>query len=144
MNKHLRKTVKIPCAYTAIVGPGGQCYIGRADQGMPGHTLVREEPPFTKYDDAEKRAKAINKSLGLSLREASDIVLSTMGSHPRFLFVNCQNRDLEPDTYGSYPTAQARDAEVIEIRKYHGNEQAKLLLLNVLEHSVSARWEGDE
>jgi len=64
-------------AYTAVVVPTG-FQIGRADYGTRGYTPFPKAGSFRSYDEAKARAKELNAGLGLTEREAFEIVMDTM------------------------------------------------------------------
>ncbi|MBE3086271.1 MAG: hypothetical protein IMZ64_08655 [Bacteroidetes bacterium] len=51
--------------------------VGRAEEGVPGFTPTR--PYCATYKEAQDHADALNKQLGLTPKEAWEIVASTMG-----------------------------------------------------------------
>ena len=64
-------------AFTAVITGKGYS-IGRADEGVRGYTPKPEFGTFEKWDDAVAVARARNVDLGLTDREAFQIVASTM------------------------------------------------------------------
>jgi hypothetical protein len=66
-------------AFTAVTHNGGY-YIGRADEGTAGYTLMEAEGRFQTYGDAKSRAIFLNQNLGLTHTDALKIVASTIGN----------------------------------------------------------------
>lgn len=68
-------------AFTAVIGskdyfPYG---IGRANKGKKGYTPQPQHGWFSTYAEAEDKASELNKKLGLTVKEAWELVAGTMG-----------------------------------------------------------------
>lgn len=71
-------------AYVAVVADDRTYRLGIATEGEAGYDRIREDSdagaPFASMDDANRAARAYNDGLGLSEKDAMDIVLSTIGA----------------------------------------------------------------
>lgn len=84
MNTMIRKEmVQRPrVAYTAVVQADG-FWVGVAQENIPGYAPAEHFGVFQTYSEARNKADDLNKQLGLTAKDAFDIVISTMRERRR-------------------------------------------------------------
>lgn len=68
---------KIDIAFTAVIASEG-IVVGIAQRNIPGYSVYKYSPTFESFESAQKFADEKNTAIGLSIKDAYEIVLSSL------------------------------------------------------------------
>lgn len=70
-------------AWTPVIASSKGVSLGIAERDVAGYSPMRDPMYFATWDEARKVADVMNARMGLSEKEAEDIVISSMAAQNR-------------------------------------------------------------